>query len=178
MQNNYLTKQEMPSVTTEGILDSPTISLRFRQTNVNISISYLNGISRYIHDNWQLDGFPRSYVKLATMPRTDNIVAFNITLPYRAIVMRAHIRDRKILSCNIEDHKGLPLDLDKQSFAWRQLAGRDDFVIFNFGSVESCVVEHKFSITLPSLRERKKRLFHQVVARLAQPINASFQYFQ
>jgi len=72
----------------------------------------------------------------------------------------------------------LPLDLDKQSFAWRQLAGRDDFVIFNFGSVESCVVEHKFSITLPSLRERKKRLFHQVVARLAQPINASFQYFQ
>src|SRR6185503_14167305 len=87
--------------------------LLLRDADKNISIPYLNRISRDIHHSWQLHGFPGTHIKLAAMPRANDVIPFNIALPHRAIIVRTYVSDRKELTRDVEDHNGLPFDLDE-----------------------------------------------------------------
>jgi hypothetical protein len=50
-----------------------------------------------------LHSFPRSHVKLAAMPWADNVIAFQISIAERAVIVSANISNRKKLICDIED---------------------------------------------------------------------------
>src|SRR5687768_978390 len=69
----------------------------FRYTHLNHTICHLHRVRRNIHHCWQLHSFSISHIKLATMPRADDVKAFEIAFPHWAIVMRTYIANRKKL---------------------------------------------------------------------------------
>ena len=113
-QDEWLAEQESDRTNAlERIGRIITNILFLRDADKNISVPYLNRISRDIHHGWQLHGFPGAHIKLAAMPRADDIIAFDIALPHWAIIVRAYISDRKELTRDVENHNGLSFDLNK-----------------------------------------------------------------
>ena len=77
--------------------------LFLRNSHLDHSIHHSDRIRRDIHHSRQLHGFPCPHIELAAMPRADDVIAFEITVPQRAIIVGTDIGNRKELVCDIED---------------------------------------------------------------------------
>src|SRR5215216_617390 len=61
-------------------------------------------VGRDIYNRRHLHCLTSSDIELAPMARTDDVEAFNVTIAYGTIIVRADITNGKVVACDVEDH--------------------------------------------------------------------------
>jgi hypothetical protein len=77
------------------LCNTPNIYLTFWHPQKYYSILDMNGIRRNIHYSGHLDCPAGLHIKFSAMPWAGDVIALNIALPHRTIIMRTYITNRK-----------------------------------------------------------------------------------
>lgn len=100
--------------------------LCFRNTDEDRPIADSYRVGGYVHHGGHLNRLPGADVELPSMPRADDIEAFDHSIPQRTIIVRANITNRKELPGDVENYNRLIAQVNKETFAvWEFRGGRD-----------------------------------------------------
>jgi len=79
--------------------------LFLRDAHLDHVIDYSDRIGRNVDNGRHLHSLSRPDIELASMARTDNVIAFNIAVPHGSIVVGTDISYSVKLASNIENHQ-------------------------------------------------------------------------
>jgi len=116
--------------------------LIFRNPHLDHPLHHADRVRGDVHNGRHLHDLSGADIELCTVPRADDVKAFEITLPNRAIIVRADIADGKELSRDVEDDESFVTHVHEETLAAWEFRGGGDIYKVEFGFVEGGVVKH------------------------------------